>query len=70
MPLVPENQVRGPFFRATHGRNPIVARGGKGGRATVDNPRFAHRFYAVSYELATFLELARCMSGSVAACTQ
>jgi len=70
MPLAPENQVRGPFFRATNGRNPKLARGGEGGRATLRNVRLARRIRAVSYELVTFLELARCMSDSAAAHTQ
>jgi len=32
------------FFRATQGRNPMLARGDEGGRATVHNVRLARRF--------------------------
>ena len=58
------------LFRATQGRNPLLARGGEGGRATVRNARLAHRFRAVSYELGTSLELSRSTRDSEAAYTQ
>jgi len=48
----------------------MLARCGEGRRATVRNARLASRFRAVSYELATSLELARCMRDSAAAYTQ
>jgi len=38
----------------------MLARGGGAGRATVRNARVARRFRAISYELATSLELLRC----------
>ena len=41
-----------PFFTATQGLNPALARGDEGGRATVGNARLARRFRAASYELA------------------
>ena len=37
----------------------MLAQGDEGGRAAVRNARLAHRFRAVSYELATSLELRR-----------
>jgi len=46
------------------GRNPTLARGDQGGRATV---RLARRFRAASYELATSLERERFMRNSTAA---
>ena len=39
----------------------MLAWGDEGARATVRNARLARRFRAVLYELATSLELARCM---------
>jgi len=52
------------------GRNLMLAWGDEGGRATVRNARLARRFRAVSHELVTSLELARCMRDSVAGYTQ
>jgi len=46
------------------------ARGDEGGRAIVRNARLACHFRAVSYELATSLELACCMRDSAAVSTQ
>jgi len=48
-PLKPHQM---PFFTATQGLNPALARGDEGGRATVCNARLARRFRAASYELA------------------
>jgi len=48
----------------------MLARGDEGGRATVYNARLARRFRAVSHQLATSLELARCMRYSAVAYTQ
>ena len=48
----------------------MVARGDEGGRATVRNARLARRFRAVSYELGTSLELARCMCDSASVYAQ
>ena len=48
----------------------MVAWGNLGGRATVPNARLARHFRAVSYELATSLELACFMRDSAAAYTQ
>jgi len=48
----------------------MLAGGDEGGRATVRNARLARRFGALSYELATSLELARCMRNSATAYTQ
>jgi len=47
--------VQRPFFRATQGRNPMLAWGDEGGRATVRNTRLARRFQAGSDEFATSL---------------
>jgi len=44
----------------------MLARGDEGGRATVQNARLGCRFRALSYELATSLELARFIRNSVA----
>ena len=41
LPLKP---LQMPFFTATQGRNPALARGDEGGRATVRNARFSRRF--------------------------
>jgi len=57
----PRKSLQSPFFTATYGRNPMLARGDEGDRATVRNARLARRFRAVCYELATSLDLARCM---------
>ena len=48
----------------------MPAPGGGGGRATDRNARFAGRFGAVSYELATSLEMAHCMRDLAATYTQ
>jgi len=48
----------------------MLARADEGGRATVRNGRFARHFRAVSYELATSLELARCVCDSATASAQ
>jgi len=48
LPLKP---LQVPFFTATQGRNPALARGDEGGRATVRNARLTRRFRAASYEL-------------------
>jgi len=48
----------------------MPAPGGEGGRATDRNARFARRFRAVSYELATSLVMAYCMCDLVATYTQ
>jgi len=42
----------------------MLARGVEGGRATVRNARLARRFRAVSYELATALDLPCCLRDS------
>jgi len=55
------------LFTATHERNPTLARGDEGGRATVRNARLARRFQAASYELATSLEQARFMRSAAVA---
>jgi len=47
----------------------MLARGDEGGRATVCHACLARRFRAVSYELATSLDLTRCMRGLAAAYT-
>ena len=65
-----EKSVQRPFFRATLGRNPMLARGDDGGRAIARNARLARRFRAVSHELATSLELASCTRDSAAVYTQ
>jgi len=70
MPPGPKSHFRGLFFTATHGQNRMLARGGEDGRATVRTARLARRFRAVSYELATSLELARCKSDLSVAHTQ
>jgi len=59
-----------PFFTTTQGRNPTLARGDEGGRATVRNARLAHRFRAASYDLASCLELARFVRNSAVAYTK
>jgi len=66
----PLKPLQSPFFPAIYGRNPTLARGDEGDRATFRNARLARRFQAVSYELATSLELARCMRFSATAHTQ
>jgi len=48
----------------------MLARGDEGGRATVRNARLARRFRTVCYELATPLELVRCMPDSATVYTQ
>jgi len=48
----------------------MLARGGEAGRATVHNARVARRFQAISYELATSLELSRCTRDTATVCTQ
>jgi len=48
----------------------MLARGDEGGWAIVRNARLAHRFRALSHELATSLELARCMRDSTTAYPQ
>jgi len=47
----------------------MLARADEGGQATVRNARLACCFQAVSYELVTSLELARCMHDLAAAYT-
>jgi len=56
-----------PLLPATQGRNPTLAWGDQGGRATVRNARLARRFRAASYELVTPLERARFMRNAAAA---
>jgi len=70
MPPGPENQFRETFLQQHTDETPMLARGDEGGRATVYNAHLAHRFPAVSYELATSLELACCMHDLAAAYTQ
>jgi len=48
----------------------MLAWGNEGGPATVRNALLARRFRAISYELASSLELARCMRDSAAPYTQ
>ena len=48
----------------------MLSRGDEGGRATIRNACLARRFRAVSYEVATSLELALLMSDLTAAYTQ
>jgi len=48
----------------------MLARGDEGGYATLRNARLARRFRALSRELATSLELARCMRDSATAYPQ
>jgi len=48
----------------------MLAQGGEGGRAIVRNTRFACRFGAVGYELATSLETAHYMCDLAATYTQ
>ena len=52
------------------GRNPTLARGDQGGRATARNARLARRFQAARYELASSLERARYMRNAAAAYTK
>jgi len=67
LPLKP---LQMPLFTATQGRNPTLARGDEGGRATVRNAHLAHRFRTASYELASSLELAHFMRNSAVAYTK
>ena len=48
----------------------MLARADEGAGAIVRNARLAHRFRVVIYELATSLELARCVRDLSAAYTQ
>jgi len=48
----------------------MLARADEGGRTTVRNARLARRFRAVSYELATSIELACSLHCLVAGYTQ
>jgi len=66
----PRKTLQRPFFTATRGRNPMLARGDEDGRATIRNARLARRFRAMNYELATSFELARCIRDSTAAYAQ
>ena len=57
-------------FAVGVGRNPTLARGDEGGRATLRNARLTRRYRTASYELATSLELARFMRNSAVAYTK
>jgi len=48
----------------------MPARGSEAGRATDRNARFAPRFRAISYKLATSLEMTHCMRELAATYTQ
>jgi len=66
----PSKPLQMSLFTATQERNPTLARGDQGGRATACNAHLARRFRAVSYKLATSLERARFMRNSAAAYTK
>jgi len=66
----PLKPLQMPLFTATQGRNPTLAQGDEGGRATVRNARLARRFRVASFELATSLELERFMRNSAVAYTK